>query len=265
MEKYFKVHNYPTPSKMKCKEQVKPDTYYLLYKHNFTIAQIKSILKEHKLPCKSYKKKSELLYYCINALFIYSKSKKIQKCWRNYFIRQFNKTLGPSFKNRKLSNNIDDFYTAEDLDEIDYYYYFSYKDNDGFVYTFNIISIFSLLEKRQNENPYNRKTFSNEIVNIVRRRMNYNKILGQTSVFDDYKPAELTFENKIANVFTQIDELGNYSNPSWFMDLNLIQTKRFLYELFEIWTFRAQLTQQRKAEICPPNGNPFTIYQQQHI
>ena len=57
--------------------------------------------------------------------------------------------------------------------------------------------------------------------------MNYNKILGQTSVFDDYKPAELTFENKITNVFTQIDELGNYSNPSWFMDLNLIQTKRF--------------------------------------
>ena len=51
--------------------------------------------------------------------------------------------------------------------------------------------------------------------------------------------------------------MGNYSNPSWFMDLNLIQTKRFLYELFEIWTFRAQLTQQRKAEICPPNGNPF--------
>lgn len=257
MEKYFKVHNYPTPSKTKCKESVKPDTYYLLYQHNFTIPQIKSILKEHKIPCRNYKKKSELLYYCINALFICCKTKKIQKCWRNYFIRQFNKTLGPSFKNRKLSNNIDDFYTAEDLDEINYYYYFSFQDNDGFVYTFNIISIFSLLEKRQTENPYNRKRFSNEIINMIKKRMNYNKILGETSVFDEYKPAELTFENKVANVFIQIDELGNYSNPSWFMNLNLIQTKRFLYELFEIWTFRAQLSQQRKAEICPPNGNPF--------
>ena len=87
--------------------------------------------------------------------------------------------------------------------------------------------------------------------------MKYNKILGKTSVFDDYKPAELTFENKVSNVFNQNDELGNYSNPSWFLELNLIQTKRFLYELFEIWTFRAQLSNQRKIEICPPSGNPF--------
>lgn len=259
MEKYFKVHNFPSPPKTKCKEHVKPDTYYLLYKHNFTIPQIKSILKEHKIriPRKNYKKKSELLYYCINSLHIYSKIQKIQKCWKNHFIREFNKTIGPSFKNKKLSNNIDDFYTAEDLDEIDYYYYFSFKDNDGFIYTFNIVSIHSLLEKRQTENPYNRKTFSNEIVNVVHKRMKYNKILGKTSIFDDYKPAELTFENKVTNVFTKIDELGNYSNHSWFMELNLVQTKRFLYELLEIWSFRAQLSQQRKAEICPPNGNPF--------
>ena len=260
MEQYFKVHNYPTPSKIKCKENVTPETYYLLYQYNFTIPQIKSILKEHKIPSKNYnnyKKKSELLYYCINVMYIFSKINKIQKCWRNHFIREFNKMLGPSFKNKKLSNNMDDFYTAEDLDEIDYYYYFSFKDNDGFVYTFNIVSINALLEKRQTENPYNRKKFSNEIINNVKKKMRYNRILDKTSVFDDYKPAELSFDNKITNLFSQIDELGNYSNSSWFMDLNLIQTKRFLYELFEIWTYRAQLSQQRKAEICPPNGNPF--------
>lgn len=260
MEQYFKVHNYPTPSKNKCKEIVKPETYYLLYQYNFTIPQIKSILEEHKISSKyykNYKKKSELLYYCINVMYIFSKINKIQKCWRNHFIREFNKMLGPSFKNKKLSNNMDDFYTAEDLDEIDYYYYFSFKDNDGFVYTFNIVSINALLEKRQTENPYNRKKFSNEIINNVKKKMRYNEILGKTSIFDDYKPAELSFDNKITNLFSQIDELGNYSNSSWFMDLNLIQTKRFLYELFEIWTYRAQLSQQRKAEICPPNGNPF--------
>ena len=257
MEKYFKVHNYPTPSKTKSKEMVKPETYYLLYQYNFTIPQIRNILKQFNISSCKYQKKCELLYYAINMLYIYTKAKKIQKCWRNHFIKQFNKTLGPSFKNRKISNNIDDFYTAEDLNEIDYYYYFSFKDNDNFIYTFNIVSIHALLEKRQNENPYNRKKFTNEIINIVKMRMNYNKILKKTSVFDDYKPPELTFENKIINIFSQIDELGNYSNSSWFMDLNLIQTKRFLYELFEIWSFRAQLTYERKVQICPPSGNPF--------
>ena len=257
MEKYFKIHNYPTSSKTKCKENVKPETYYLLYQHNFTISQLKSILKEHKIPSSKYKKKSELLYYCIKILYICGKVTKLQRFWRNYFIRQFNKTLGPSFKNKKISNNIDDFYTAEDLDEINYYYYFSFKDKDGFVYTFNIISLHSLLEKRQTENPYNRQKFSDEIILSIKKRINYNKILGEISIFNEYKPIVLTFEEKIKNVFSQIDDLGNYSDYSWFMELNLIQTKRFLYELFEIWTFRAQLTQQRKAEICPPNGNPF--------
>ena len=257
MEKYFKIHYYPTPSKTKSNQHVTPDTYHLLYQHNFTISQMKSILKEHNIPCKPYKNKSELLYYCINSLFIYGKVRKLQKCWKNHFICEFNKTLGPSFKNKKASNNIDDFYTAEDLDEIDYYYYFSFKDNDDFVYTFNIVSIYCLLEKRQTENQYNRKKFSNDIVDVVYKRMRYNRILGKTSVFDDYKPVELTFQDKVSNLFTKIDELGNYSDPSWFMELNLIQTKRFLYELFEIWTFRAQLSQQRQAEICPPNGNPF--------
>lgn len=257
MEKYFKVHNYPPPPRTKCNENVTPEKWYLLYKYNFTISQMKSILKKHKISFRGYKKKSELLYYCINILYVCNKIKKIQKCWRNHFIKEFNKMLGPSFKNKKLSNNTDDFYTAEDLDEIDYYYYFSFKDNDDFIYTFNIISIHALLEKRQIENPYNRKKFSNEVINNVKKRMNYNKILGKTEIFDEYKPAELTLENKIINIFSKIDELGNYSNSSWFMDLNLIQTKRFLYELFEIWMYRAQLSQHRKAEICPPNGNPF--------
>ena len=82
--------------------------------------------------------------------------------------------MGPSFKNKKVSNNVDDFYTVEDVDEIDYYYYFSFKDNDGFVYTFNIVSIHSLLQKRHTENPYNRCKFSNEIINSEIKIFNKN-------------------------------------------------------------------------------------------
>ena len=185
MEEYFKIHNYPKPPKTITNKNVTPENYQLLYKYNFTISQIKSILKKHKISFHSYTKKSELLYFSINILFICSKIKKIQKCWRNYFIREFNKMLGPSFKNKQLSNNVEDFYTAENLHEINYYYYFSFKDNDNFIYTFNIVSVNALLERRQPENPYNRKKLSNEIINNVKKKMNYNKILGKTSIFDE--------------------------------------------------------------------------------
>ena len=39
----------------------------------------------------------------------------------------FNKTLGPCYRNFSLSNNVDDFLTTEGIDEIDYYYFFSFK------------------------------------------------------------------------------------------------------------------------------------------
>jgi len=257
IENYFRINNYKIEKKKKCDQKINHKNYNLLYEYNHTIPEIKSILKNLNLPCCKYKKKYEILHYAINILFICGKINMIQKCWRNHFIKQFNETVGPSFKNKKLSNNVDDFYTAEELDEIDYYNYFSYKDNDGFIYTFNIVSIHSLIQKRQYENPYNRKRFSDEIIHIIKKRFQYNKILHKTSIFEVYKPAELSLDNKLINLFNHIDELGNYSSPSWFNELSLLQTKRFIYELFEIWNFRAQLSHQRKREICPPSGNPF--------
>ena len=52
-----------------------------------------------------------------------------------------------------------------------------------------------------------------------------------------------------------MDELGISS--SWFLELNATQIYKFLFELYEIWTFRAQLSSNIKREICPPYGNPF--------
>tara|TARA_Y100000389_G_scaffold89478_2_gene85955 strand:- start:10567 stop:11568 length:1002 start_codon:yes stop_codon:yes gene_type:complete len=257
IEKYFKhfhfcntkVKNPPIISKYKQYENIS--------KYNYTISEIKDILKSLNIPiCKQCKKK-RLVYYTINMLYITYNATKIQKCWRNYFIKQFNKTLGPAFKNHKLSNNIDDFYTAEDLNEIEYYYYFSYKDSDGFIYTFNIISLVSLIRNNCLENPYNRQKFSPELISLIEKRFKYNKILKQISEFDKYKPEPLSFQTKINNIFIKIDQLGNYTNSSWLLELNFIEMKRFLYELYEIWTFRAQLSRNRKMEICPPNGNPF--------
>jgi hypothetical protein len=54
-----------------------------------------------------------------------------------------------------------------------------------------------------------------------------------------------------------MDELGNYTNASWLKELSLDNIYKFIYELVEIWSYRAQLTQETKINICPPYGNPF--------
>jgi hypothetical protein len=260
IDKYFKNYSFhvkmkkggPNVKKLQLKD------YEILKKYNYTIKELKHLLKILNIPClnKNILKKT-ILNYTINMMYLTYSINKIKRCWKNYFIRLFNKSVGPSFRNKNLSNNDEDFYTVEKLNDIDYYYYFSYKDVDGFVYTFNIISIITLIDKNCLDNPYNRKKFDNNFINSIKNRYNYNKILNKLSKFDEYKSTSTSFETKIHNIFIKIDELGNYSDVNWFLELNRLQLKKFLFELYEIWTFRAQLSNTRKVEICPPNGNPF--------
>lgn len=258
MEKYFKSFNYDC---MTCKKKGpslnNASDYIFLCKYNYTVSELKSIGDKMEIPKYKKTKKNELVIYTVNMIFLKYTIVKIQRLWRKHLICNFNKTLGPSFYNHQISNNIDDFFTSEEIREIDYYNFYSFRDEDNFVYTFNIISIFTLIKNKSLENPYNRKKFKPEIISQVALRIRYNKILNQMSIFEEYSPKETTFEDKLHKVFAKIDELGNFSNASWFLNMDGLHIKRFLYELFEIWNFRTQLSQSRKVEISPPNGNPF--------
>lgn len=233
--------------------------YEYIVRYKYTIKDLQAILKRFELPrCKSTKK-DDIKHFTTNMLYLSSIVCKIQKQWRNHFIRKFNETLGPSFRNSKQSNNIDDFLTTENIEDINYYYYFSFKDDDGFIYTFHLVSIVSLLDKNIRKNPYNRNSFDESIIQLVRKRIKYNKILNQTKEFQDYEVKPTTIHDRILQLFHKMDQLGNYTNSLWFSQLSPRNIRIFIYELYEIWNYRAQLTTEIKETICPPNGNPFRI------
>ena len=54
-----------------------------------------------------------------------------------------------------------------------------------------------------------------------------------------------------------MDELVNYTNINWFLNLSANSTYRFIRELQDIWEYRAQIPYDVKLQICPPNGRPF--------
>ena len=62
---------------------------------------------------------------------------------------------------------------------------------------------------------------------------------------------------KTIDIFQKMDELGNYTNINWFLNLSANSTYRFIRELQDIWEYRAQIPYDVKIEICPPNGRPF--------
>ena len=44
---------------------------------------------------------------------------------------------------------------------------------------------------------------------------------------------------KTIDIFQKMDELGNYTNINWFLNLSANSTYRFIRELQDIWEYRA--------------------------
>jgi hypothetical protein len=59
--------------------------------------------------------------------------------------------------------------------------------------------------------------------------------------------------------------LGNYSEPKWFLSLNKIQLYKFFRELGDIWNYRANISDETKIKICPPNGILFSHLERVNI
>ena len=122
------------------------------------------------------------------------------------------------------------------------------------MYGFEVGSIFTLMEKKMNYNPYTRRPFSSEVSRQIERRALYNRLLFPTVVIPE---RVLSYEQKIIALFQKMDTLGNYTQSEWLLRLNEVQLKRFIFELYDIWSYRAHLSGEMKRNICPPNGTPF--------
>ena len=220
-------------------------------------------------------KKDELVHSLYNMMRLKNSVKKIQRQWDKYFIKKYNECLGPTYLNFDRSNNIEDFLTVEDIKDIDYDFYMSFEDSDGFCYTFNMISLYNLRLKNMNDNPYNRKPFTSFFTELLNRKIKYNNILAKkhSDMMEKHaKVAQLYHEannrqqqerstndytQQIRDIFCTIDNLGNYSHADWLLELNSRQLRRFIHELKDIWVYRAQISSEIKRQIYPPGGNPF--------
>lgn len=64
-------------------------------------------------------------------------------------------------------------------------------------------------------------------------------------------------QTRINEVFMEIDLLGNYTQSSWFSNLNMYSYIRFIQSLYGIWTNRVNMSLHVRSQICP-YYNPFS-------
>jgi len=230
--------------------------------YNYNVSQLKIIAKNYKLKISG--NKNELVSRVFTFLYLSSYIIKIQKVFRGHIVKRYIRLHGPAAIKRNLCTNSTDFVSMEPLEEIKFNQFLSYKDEDDFIYGFDITSLFNLFSKNGNinNNPYNRNKIPDIILKNIKTLLRLSKILKITIVLDleDESPSiseEKVIELRALSLFQNIDSLGNYSNCNWFLSLNRNQIIRFVRELADIWSYRAQLSVETKRAICPPNGDPF--------
>ena len=110
-------------------------------------------------------------------------------------------------------------------------------------------------------NPYTNKPLSPIILDNLKKIIKYNKIfkikIDLHINTDDCPINKQHLELRVLSLFQVMDSLDNYTQINWLLDLDKRLLLRFVRELYDIWTYRANLDQNIKREICPPLGNPF--------
>lgn len=239
------------------------NTLYYFEQFNHSLPQLKIIAKHYNLKLSG--KKQDIINRIQNSLLIEKYVLLLQRFSRGYLQRTYNWLHGPAYLKRDLCTNDSDFYSLEPLSEIPFHQFFSFKDDDGFIYGFELSSIYHLFKENNYfdvENPYNRKMMNNGIFMKICHIVGLSKLLKfQINLFIEKDIPEVSVEKALQlrslKLFQYINRLGNYSSDEWFLSLSKIKLIRFLRELEDIWDYRASITSQNKMRICPPTGNPF--------
>jgi hypothetical protein len=63
-------------------------------------------------------------------------------------------------------------------------------------------------------------------------------------------------DNRISELFIEIDALGNYTTRDWFDNLEIRDYIRLYRKLYELWYYRGELSREVQNNICPFYG-PF--------
>jgi len=238
------------------------ETYRGITRFNYNVAQLKQFAKHFKQKISG--NKNELLIRIYSYLHFSSYIMKIQKIFRGLLARKYKLLHGPACITRKMCTNSTDFITMEPVEEINFHQFLSYKDTDGFIYGFDIISLHNLYLKSGNEikNPYNRTLLPDTVFKSIKSILRLSRILKihvNLHFEDDSKSIsnEKAVELRALSLFQTIDSYGHITSASWFLSLNRLQLIKFVRELSDIWSYRAQLSLETKRNICPPNGDPF--------
>lgn len=240
----------------------KAHEFTLLATCNYRVNQLKAMCRHYKL--KVGGNKDELTARVYNYLRLSSSAMVIQARWRQILTMKYISARGPAYYKRDLCVNDTDFYTTQEVSEIPNEQFISYRCSDGFVYGFDIMSLYTWISKGirgQVQNPYNRSILPQSVYDAIAHIRKMARSRGENvvvaTVAEEIDPTK-QLQLRGLSLFQHIQEVTSYVvDHLWWWELGRISLIRFIRELCDIWEYRAQLDPIVKREICPPHGNAF--------
>ena len=240
---------------------LKPGEQENLHIFNYRVPQLKEMCRHYGVVVFGANKEA-----LTNRLFSRLERDKsavvIQKKVRSFMLRKYIKAKGPACIKRKKCVNDTDFFTMSLVSDIDFEQFISFTDKDSMVYGFDILSLHNLLSKgtKPTRNPYNRNELPGELIDNMEYLFKFSHIyfkkidvrIDEPLLLDKTKVLELN----CITLFQEINNLGNYADHLWLWSLNKNKLIKFIRDLADIWSYRANLSIEMKKNICPPIGDP---------
>ncbi len=167
---------------------------------------------------------------------------------------------------RKKCTNDSDILTMDSIYEIPIQYFYVFNDkvtNKKYGYDIRIFG--SILYDPTNNPkfvakcPYTLRPFTISEVVGIEKYIDKLKASGVSLEIERPKMSkEKELEHKCVDIFTRIDLLDNYTNSSWFMNLDSKKLLDFYDTAKDIWTYRIQMPLENKKKIVQ-DGIAFTM------
>lgn len=164
---------------------------------------------------------------------------------------------GPAANTREVSQNTTEVYSLESLDTIPQVFFFSFADNQKYIWSFDIRSLSHLLtEGVDAQNPYTRQVIVPSTLKKIHERLLWLRkrkypilhMVGENLTQDQL------WNQKVLDVFFKMDALGYRASCRWFEEMIRDDHELFYTRMYRLWTYQLGLTLTEKEAILPgPN------------
>lgn len=182
-------------------------------------------------------------------------AQRIHRVWQRWIARR----AGPLLPFKEESNNPADFFSGDPVQEIPLRYFISFVDADRKGYIMDTRSVEALFaHNTAPTNPFNRAAFPASF--LRRLRLHQSAAKTATAVAAPALTQEQLLALEITDTFRHLEDIGYYTDPTWFQELHRFNLQRFYIELADIWYHRALLSHTDRQRIVPTGpGLPLPV------